>query len=549
MFRSYKLALLLTLSLAISGQGFRLDRQSRRSGDSKDVERKNTAAEAWKGARHEVDHTAEHKAQDAADVSLAQQEVVGEATLGGSTGTFFLCAVIILALAGAVIYALKYRANGATTGTPYPQTPDQTAPTDSDANVCLDPDDHTDVVTMHERQSRRRTTTIFKESLEEEIEQTNSRMHVFLNSMSGIGLQGMLCFAMVSINVYEAIMKKKARQASSFDYTSVVIFQGFFSVVLAFLIAVYTGKLNDMFNKETLWKLTLYSPVGCLFSLTAYLTFVIFEYLAVDVFKILEQGRLLVTAVLMMAVFGKKQSLSAWCALVVITFAAISYGQISQLQTALAGGGSKSNESKNFLVGLMLTGVFILVNCSASVYSELMLKTDHHLPFFIKKFYFEVPGTLFGLLLSWQLNPLLIATGWKKPDKVSFFGDGPFAGWNNHWVILCVTLFIVKSWVTGYLVQQMSSLVKQLCSVSSVGVLYFFSLVHLKCSHVDTFFCPEKFSSEISVSMVVADFCVLCAVISYTLAQRDKSRKTMYKEQVDQAKSENEQLKGTAAKI
>jgi hypothetical protein len=170
-----------------------------------------------------------------------------------------------------------------------------------------------------------------------------------------------------------------------------------------------------------------------------------------------------------------------------------------------------------------------------------MLKKDHHLPFFIKKFYFEVPGTLFGLLLAWKLNPWLITEGWKKPQKVSFFVDGPFAGWDNHWVLLCVFFFVVKSWGTGYLVQQMSSLVKQLCSVTSVGVLYFFSLWHLKCDDYNTFFCPEKFSSEISLSIVLADFCVLSSVVSYTLAQRDKSRKMMFKDQVAQAKKQVEQ--------
>jgi len=233
--------------------------------------------------------------------------------------------------------------------------------------------------------------------------------------------------------------------------------------------------------------------------------------------------------------FGKKQSLSSWCSLFVITFAAICYSQVSKLQKAATNGGLTASESKSFFIGFVLTGVFIVVNCAASVYSELWLKKDHHLPFYIKKFYFEVPGGAFGLLLAWKLNPWLIANGWRQEQKVSFFEDGPFAGWDNHWVLLCVTFFVVKSWGTGFLVQQMSSLVKQLCSVTSVGVLYFFSLWHLKCDDVNTFFCPEKVSSEISISIVIADFCVLSAVISYTLAQRDKSRKAMFKEQAAQA--------------
>jgi len=342
-------------------------------------------------------------------------------------------------------------------------------------------------------------------------------------------------------------------KSADFDFVSIIIFQGFFSSALAFLIALKLGKLDEMFNKDTLKKIALYSPVGSLFAFTAYLQFVIFQFLAADVFKILEQGRLLMTAAMMWSVFGKKQSLSSWCALVVISFAAICYGQMSQLEKAVETGGADKSESNNFLIGFILTVVFIILNCGASVYSEYFLKKDHHLPFYIKKFYFEVPGTLFGMLLAWQLNPWMIETGWKQPQTVYFFVDGPFAGWNNHWVILCVLFFIVKSWGTGYLVQQMSSLVKQLCSVTSVGILYFFTLVHLEgeckpfkspATGVDKFFCPGSFFKEISVNMVIADFCVLAAVTSYTLAQRDKSRKLMFKEQAAQAKEENEHLKG-----
>jgi hypothetical protein len=293
----------------------------------------------------------------------------------------------------------------------------------------------------------------------------------------------------------------------------------------------------------------LYAPVGCAFSLTGNLQFMIYEFIAPDVFKMLEQGRPFVTAVITLLMFKRNQSRSGWCALVVISFAAICYGQMSQLEKAIKEGGLSVKESNNFITGVMLTVVFIFVNSAAGVYSELMLKTDKHLPFFIQKFYFEVPGTLFGFLLAWQGNDWLVDIGLKKPARVSMIHDGPFVGWNNHWVILCFAFYVIKSWGAGMLVKMMSSLAKQLCSIVSVGALYFFALVHLECADVNTFFCPEAFWPNVSVSMVIADFCVLGSVTSYALAQRDKSRKLMYREQVQEAKNGNEQLKGADAQI
>jgi len=417
---------------------------------------------------------------------------------------------------------------------------------DDDSHHCMDQDDPTEIVSCHAGGGSymgRDNTSIFKERIEEHIETTDPQMHGWLSSVSGLAAQAVIIVVFISISVYEAVFKKKALKAATFDFTSIVIFQGVFSVIVSLLTAVSTGRFWELFNSDTPRKLALYFPVGCTFSATAYLQFVILEFLAVDVFKILEQGRLLVTAIISLLIFKRNQSLSGWSALVVITFAAVCYGQMSQLEKAVTAGGSTSQASKNFVLGFMLTIVFILLQCGASVYCELILKKDKHLPFFIQKFYLEVPGTLFGLLLAWKLDKLLVDEGLKKEGKVKFFVDGPFAGWDNHWVILCFVFFVMKSWGSGFLVKQMSSLVKQLCSVTSVGVLYFFGLVHLTCSHVDTFFCPAAFFSKLSLPMVMADFCVLFSVTSYTLAQRDKRRKVMYREKADKAMKDNESFK------
>jgi len=270
--------------------------------------------------------------------------------------------------------------------------------------------------------------------------------------------------------------------------------------------------------------------------MTSYLQFVILQYLALDVFKVLEQSRILVTAIISFLALRHMQSRAAWCALVVITLCAVSYGEIAKMEKALSGKAGSAQASQNFGLGLLLTGIFVLLQCGASVYCELILKKDKHMPFFIQKFYLEVPGTLFALFVSWKLDGWMIAVGLgkEKEGAVKFFVDGPFAGWNNSFVILTFVFLVMKSWGSGFLVKKMSSLVKQLCSIVAVCLTYFFGMIHLQCPD-GGFYCPANISS-VTFAMVMADIAVLASVLSYSFAQRDKQRTDTLSKEVALAK-------------
>jgi hypothetical protein len=407
---------------------------------------------------------------------------------------------------------------------------------ETDSRIELDQDDTAGIVNLDRTtivQTQR--ASIFDEKIQANLERTNPEAASWLSSMNGVLLQGGIVGVFIAISVYEVVFKKSAVTKASFDKASMVIFQGVFSLAVSLTIAFTTGQANVLFGPHTLKMLGMYAPVGCMFSMTAYLQFVILEYLSSDVFKVLEQSRLLVTALLSFFLFKHGQSRAAWCALVVITLSAVCYGQVAKMEAELAGK-SAGKASNNFSMGVTLTALFVIIQCGASVYCELILKKDKHLPFYIQKFYLEVPGTLFACLVSWKIDGWMVSVGLGKAPKygdVKVFEDGPLAGW-NYWVIIAFVFFVMKSWGSGFLVKMMSSLVKQLCSVVAVCLTYFFGLMHLKCPGGE-FFCPANLSA-MTLSMVVVDMCVLFAVLSYSFAQRDKQRKNMFKEQAKLAK-------------
>merc|ERR1712194_945899 len=106
--------------------------------------------------------------------------------------------------------------------------------------------------------------------------------------------------------------------------------------------------------------------------------------------------------------------------------------------------------------------------------------------------------------------------------------EGLFAGWHSPWVISAFVFYVAKSWASGLLVKQMSSLTKQLCSVVTVGLLYFFVMFHVRCAP-SVFFCPEELDP--TLAMVVNDLCVLVSVLTYTLAQRDQHRMQSFEDE------------------
>merc|ERR1712113_481115 len=102
--------------------------------------------------------------------------------------------------------------------------------------------------------------------------------------------------------------------------------------------------------------------------------------------------------------------------------------------------------------------------------------------------------------------------------------------------------FVLKSWCSGLLTKQMASLAKQLGSVTSVGLVYFFLKLHF-CPQLS--FCPANLAT-VTMPMLVADASVFCTVLSYPFSQRDASRTAALRKEMLASESKVEK---TAEKI
>merc|ERR1719263_699916 len=157
-----------------------------------------------------------------------------------------------------------------------------------------------------------------------------------------------------------------------------------------------------------------------------------------------------------------------------------------------------------------------MITAFCGVYSELVLKKDHHAPFYVQKVFLELPGGVFSVLTTWLIRPILVNQGIGGDRlKTSFLETGLFMGWDSSLVITTFVFLLAKSWLSGIIVKQLSAVAKQVCSIVSVAALYFFLLVH-DCGNANAFieFCPSGLQNA-NFNIIIVYLAVIFTVVNY----------------------------------
>merc|ERR1719265_2083513 len=109
--------------------------------------------------------------------------------------------------------------------------------------------------------------------------------------------------------------------------------QAICSIIIGVGMAAANGQMKEL-TEGFHWKVLKFSPVGIGFAAAAYIQLIALVYLSVDVFKVLEQSRLLVTAFFGWLLLKRKLSISSWVALVSVTLCCLTYGQVKTSEKA-----------------------------------------------------------------------------------------------------------------------------------------------------------------------------------------------------------------------
>jgi len=199
----------------------------------------------------------------------------------------------------------------------------------------------------------------------------------------------------------------------------------------------------------------IFSINGVVYALGDYLEMASIGGLPAAAYQILQQSRIILTALLMIPAKGVYQTRLQWTLLAILTFSMSTY-------MVIASGGKKSGSaSGNLFVGTMFAFAKVIISCVGAVISDKYMKLYKNDPTHVCIARTFVARAVAILLLSctqdiWQV--------------------GFFSGWDTMTVAVTVS-FIVKSVSTLYIVALLDSILKNIAESFAVLVIYGYDIM------------------------------------------------------------------------
>eukprot|EP00928_Gymnodinium_smaydae_P059642 TRINITY_DN4303_c0_g1_i3.p1 TRINITY_DN4303_c0_g1~~TRINITY_DN4303_c0_g1_i3.p1 ORF type:complete len:403 (+),score=103.76 TRINITY_DN4303_c0_g1_i3:57-1211(+) len=253
-----------------------------------------------------------------------------------------------------------------------------------------------------------------------------------------------------------------------------------------------------------IWKpapMSVFSAIGFVYAFGDYLELMSLGSLSGVMYQVLSQTKLIVTAFMIWAIKGQKQSTLQWILLTLLMMSLICYSLMKSLleahQKALAGGASddqKGQEASAFAFGMLMAVLKVTVSCLCAVMSDKYMKDYKSEPIYMQLVQFKV---------SWFVTLLVLATV-SGGDK--FWSEGLLHDWSPA-VVASLASFTVKGWSTMYLLAILDSMLKNLGEACTVLVTYFLAVLHPGK--------PDVYDVEAFMTLLV----VFVSVVAYLAAK------------------------------
>merc|ERR1719486_540312 len=260
----------------------------------------------------------------------------------------------------------------------------------------------------------------------------------------------------------------------------------------------------------SIWKakpFMVFSINGIIYALGDYLEMASISGLPAAAYQILQQSRIILTALLMIPAKGVYQTRLQWTLLAILTFAMSTYMVIA------SSGKTSGSASGNLLIGTMFAFAKVVISCVGAVISDKYMKLYKNDPTHVCIARTFVARAIAILLLSctqdiWQV--------------------GFFSGWNAMTIAVTVS-FIVKSVSTLYIVALLDSILKNIAEAFSVLVIYAYDVLAVGK--------PFEIATFLSVLVVVA----ACAAYVDSKTPIEKAKKW------DKAQDQDNKAQGLGA--
>mmetsp|Transcript_23961 Transcript_23961/g.80931 ORF Transcript_23961/g.80931 Transcript_23961/m.80931 type:complete len:347 (-) Transcript_23961:194-1234(-) len=283
------------------------------------------------------------------------------------------------------------------------------------------------------------------------------------SSGPSVGLQvGLFIFFVMTralhptiIDASKTVNPDTGKKAFEYGTMTVVLGETVVTLVIAQLMALGFGGMKEW---KAIWNpapMKVFSFIGFVYALGDYLEMASMGSLGGAAYQVLLQSKLLITALMMWAIKGSKQTALQWNILLLVMVSLCVY-MIGPEDGSGGGAG-----------GIPIMGVFnvllkVTVSCFCAVLSDKYMKDYKNEPIYMQLVQFKCAWFATILMLSF-----VDGKTWQ---------NGFFAGWNPTVVGVLVS-FTVKGWSTMYLLAILDSVLKNIGEATSVLVIYFMQVL------------------------------------------------------------------------
>jgi len=370
-------------------------------------------------------------------------------------------------------------------------------------------------LSIQEQVEEMKRLTLLDPGTVEQLQQDNPGLLAYLRSSTGLLLQVALFVTFIGIDTGKAIFGSVALKGTSTVSQSLVLSSNLLGVILG--LAIAHQKLGmDGVRQCTDPKLVMkFAGVAIIFSLANCFGNLAYAFLSAGTVKIFGQLRLLQTAVLSTLFLKRRYIMPQWTAMIGIVLSALMFmqgktmnKQMLAIRNHFAEAGLATSETcavllnglvdshepdkvatacgdlvmttsakeEKMAIGIMCVLLFIFFSDVGSIISEKFLKDGSSTPFFVQKVAIDLTTSLTTLIMAFCMPWFLkLVTGDPAVYEKQMFWRGGFFGFFKGWglpVLISVIFSTMQSWLSGLIVKQLSSVMKLLGKVVSLGCIY-----------------------------------------------------------------------------
>eukprot|EP00441_Pelagodinium_beii_P041396 CAMPEP_0197647830 /NCGR_PEP_ID=MMETSP1338-20131121/26592_1 /TAXON_ID=43686 ORGANISM="Pelagodinium beii, Strain RCC1491" /NCGR_SAMPLE_ID=MMETSP1338 /ASSEMBLY_ACC=CAM_ASM_000754 /LENGTH=347 /DNA_ID=CAMNT_0043221705 /DNA_START=56 /DNA_END=1099 /DNA_ORIENTATION=+ len=250
------------------------------------------------------------------------------------------------------------------------------------------------------------------------------------------------------IDASKSVDPETGKKYFAYGQMTVVIGETVVTLILAQLICLASGGMNEWRKIWSPAPMKVFSMIGFVYALGDYLEMASMGSLGGAAYQILLQSKLVITALMMWAIKGSKQTALQWNILILVMLSMCVY---------MIGGSSDSGDGAIPIMGVINVLLKVTVSCFCAVLSDKYMKDFKSTPVYMQLVQFKC---------AWFATILAISF----TDGVTW-QNGFFNGWNGVTAGVLAS-FTVKGWSTMYILALLDSVLKNIGEACAVLVIY-----------------------------------------------------------------------------